>query len=76
MATLPELDDTIAAMKEIMVTAGRAVAGIDIPVDVSATVRWPHCLGDVRKPNAKGQVMWVEIQSLLNSGALPSRQVS
>ena len=40
------------------------------------TVRWPHCLGDVRKPKAKGQAMWAEIQSLLDSGALPSQEAS
>ena len=39
-------------------------------------VRWPHCLGDVRKPKAKGQAMWVEIQSLLDSGALPAQEAS
>ena len=49
MAPLSELSDTIAAMTEIMVKAGRAVAGNDIPVEVSAEVRWPQCLGDVRK---------------------------
>ena len=36
MAPLSELDDTIAAMTEIMIKAGRAVAGIDIPVEVAA----------------------------------------
>ena len=55
MAPLSELDDTIAAMTEIMVTAGRAVAGIDIPVDVSAEVRlaataW--AMSASRKPRA------------------------
>jgi hypothetical protein len=76
MAPLSELGDTIATMKEIMLAAGRAVAGIDIPVDVSAEVRWPQCLGDVRKPKAKGQAMWVEIQSLLESGALQAMEAS
>ena len=76
MAPLSELDDTIAAMTEIMVRAGRAVAGIDIPVDVSAEVRWPNCLGDVRKPKAKGQAMWTEIQALLDSGALQAMEAS
>jgi DNA polymerase I len=69
-APLPELDDAIATMKAIMERAGRAVAGIDIPVEVSAVVRWPQCPGDVRKPEAKGQPMWAEVKQLLRSGAL------
>ena len=56
--------------------AGRAVAGIDIPVDVAAVVRWPQCLGDVRKPKAKGHAMWAEIQALLDSGALQAMEAS
>ena len=67
-APLAELDDAIATMTEIMVRAGRAVAGIDIPVEVAAVVRWPQCLGDVRKPDAKGQAMWTEIKGLLPAG--------
>ena len=74
MAPLPELSDTIAAMSEIMVAAGRAVAGIDIPVDVSAEVGWPNCLGDVRKEKTKGHAMWAEIQALLDSGALQAME--
>ena len=70
MAPLSELSDTIAIMKGIMAAAGRAVAGINIPVDVSAEVRWPNCLGDVRKPKAKGHAMWMEVQALIDSGAL------
>ena len=69
-APLHELDDAIATMKGIMERAGREVAGINIPVEVAAVVRWPQCLGDVRKPDAKGQAMWVEIKNLLRSGAL------
>src|SRR5262249_14160042 len=69
MAPLSELADTIAAMTEIMIAADRAVAGVNIPVEVAAEVRWPHCLGDVRKDKAKGQAMWNEIQALLDSGA-------
>jgi DNA polymerase family A len=69
-APLPELDDAIATMKRIMERAGREIAGIPIPVEVAAVVRWPQCLGDVRKPDAKGQAMWNEIKSLLRSGAL------
>jgi DNA polymerase-1 len=65
MAPLSELDDAIATMSALMVRAGRAVAGIDIPVEVAAVVRWPQCLGDVRAPDAKGQAMWLEIKDLL-----------
>jgi hypothetical protein len=63
-------------MTEIMIAAGRAVAGIDIPVEVSAEVRWPQCLGDVRKTKAKGQAMWTEILALLGSGALQAMEAS
>jgi DNA polymerase I len=70
MAPLPELDDTTAAMTEIMLRAGRVVAGITIPVEVAAVVRWPHCLGDTRKGKAKGHAMWTAIEALLASGAL------
>jgi DNA polymerase I len=76
MAPLHELSDTIAAMTGIMVKAGRAVAGIDIPVEVSAEVRWPQCLGDVRKPKAKGHATWTEIQALFDSGALQAMEAS
>jgi DNA polymerase-1 len=64
-APLAELDDAIATMAEIMVRAGRAVAGVDIRVKKSADVWWPQCLGDTREPNAKGQAMWSEIKNLL-----------
>jgi DNA polymerase I len=65
-APLNELDDAIAVMTQLMVRAGKVVTnGLDIPVEVSAVVRWPHCLGDVRKPDAKGQAMWNEIKGLL-----------
>jgi hypothetical protein len=73
MSPLAELDDAIAAMTRIMVRAGNMVTGgIDLPVEVSesAVVRYPQCLGDVRKPEAKGQALWVEIKNLINSGAL------
>jgi hypothetical protein len=63
-------------MTEIMLRAGRAVASIDIPVEVSAVVRFPQCLGDVRKAKAKGQAMWQEIQALLCSGALQAMEAS
>ena len=64
-APLGDLEDAIATMTEIMLRAGRAVAGITIPVELAAVVRWPQCLGDVRKPDAKGQAMWTEIKGLL-----------
>jgi hypothetical protein len=67
-APLAELDETIVIMAQIMVRAGRAVAGIDIRVKTSAVVRWPQCLGDVRDLDAKGQAMWSEIRDLLASG--------
>jgi hypothetical protein len=71
MAPLAELDDTIVAMSRLMVRAGNVVSGgIDLPVKVSAVVRYPECLGDVRDPEAKGQALWVEIKNLINSGAL------
>jgi hypothetical protein len=76
MAPLPELDTTIERMKTIMLRAGRAVAGIEIPVDIAAVIHWPQCLGDVRKRGAKGQAMWREIQALLNSGELLSQEAS
>jgi DNA polymerase-1 len=72
-APLAELDDAIAAMTEIMLRAGRAVAGIDIPVEVAAVVRWPQCLGDVRAPDAKGQAMWTEVKGLLAGGLQHTR---
>lgn len=39
-------------------------------MEVSAIVRWPQCLGDVRKPDAKGQAMWTEVRELIRSGVL------
>jgi hypothetical protein len=71
MAPLAELDDAIATMTRIMVRAGNVITGgLDLPVEVSAVVRYPQCLGDVRKPEAKGQALWVEIKNLIDSGAL------
>jgi DNA polymerase I len=70
-APLSELDDAIETMRRIMVRASAAVTGgLEIPVEVSAVVRWPQCLGDVRRRDAKGQTLWVEIKELLNSGSL------
>ena len=53
IAPLSELTDTIIAMKEIMIAAGRAVAGIDIPVDVSARGALAELPG--RCPQAESQ---------------------
>jgi DNA polymerase I len=70
LAPLDELDTTIARMTKIMTEAGRLVAGIPIQVKVEAVVRWPQCLGDVRKPDAKGQAMWCEVRELVRNGGL------
>jgi hypothetical protein len=70
MAPLDELNNAITIMTKIMRRAGRVIAGIEIPVEVSAEVRWPQCLGDVRQPEAKGQALWNEIKTLIRSGAL------
>lgn len=70
-APLAELDDAIATMSRLMVQASAVVTGgLEIPVKLSAVVRWPQCLGDVRKPDAKGQAMWIEVRDLIRSGAL------
>jgi DNA polymerase I-like protein with 3'-5' exonuclease and polymerase domains len=70
-APLPELDDAIETMKRMMVRASNVITGgLDIPVEVSAVVRFPQCLGDVRTPDAKGQAMWNEIRGLVRGGAL------
>jgi hypothetical protein len=74
MAPLAELDDAIATMSTLMVKASRIVAGIDIPVEETARVPWPLCLGDVRKPDAKGQAMWTEIKGLLQGGLQQARR--
>jgi hypothetical protein len=70
LAPLDELDTTIARMSEIMTEAGRLVAGVPIRVKVEAVVRWPQCLGDVRKPDAKGQAIWCEVRELVRDGGL------
>ena len=58
-------------MTEIMTEAGRLVTGgLPIKVKVEAVVRWPRCLGDVRKPEAKGQAMWCEVRELVRNGSL------
>jgi hypothetical protein len=73
MAPLAELDDAVATMSTLMVKAARVVAGIDIPVEETARVPWPLCLGDVRKPDAKGQAMWLEIKGLLQGAQQQAR---
>jgi hypothetical protein len=71
LAPLDELDATIARMTEIMTEAGKLVTGgLPIRVKVEAVVRWPHCLGDVRAPDAKGQAMWCEVRELIRNGSL------
>jgi DNA polymerase I len=73
-APLDEFDDAVATMKTLMLRAGEAIAGVAIPVDVSAEVRWPQRLGDVREIDAKGQAMWREIESLVDGGLLQERK--
>jgi hypothetical protein len=69
LAPLDRLDDTIEHMRDIMVRAGAAVTGgLPITASVKAKVLWPLNYGDSRKPAAKGQAMWSEIQNLLASG--------
>jgi hypothetical protein len=72
MAPLDELEDAIATMSRIMVRAGAVVSGgLEIPVEVSAKVLWPNCLGDVRRYDPvtrkgdKGQALWLEIQGIV-----------
>jgi DNA polymerase I len=75
LAPLDELDATIARMTEIMTEAGKMVTGgLPIRVKTEAVVRWPQCLGDVRKPDVKGQTMWCEVRDLVRNGSL--QQVS
>jgi DNA polymerase I len=73
-APVDELDDDSAAMSSIMTRAGAAVAdGLEIPVEVSADVRWPQSLGDVREEDDKGQPLWTEIKGLVQ-GELRQRR--
>jgi DNA polymerase I len=70
-APLDELDDAIASMTRIMARAGNVITGgLNIPVEVASVVRWPQCLGDVRKPDAKGQAIWNEVRNLVCGGKL------
>jgi hypothetical protein len=57
-------------MTRLMTQASLAVCDLAIPVEVSALVRWPQCLGDVRAGDAKGQTMWNEIKDLVLGGTL------
>jgi DNA polymerase I len=71
MAPTPEIDDTIATMKSIMIRASEAVTGgLSIGVTVEALVHAPHCLGDVRRPSDRGQAMWSEVRDLIVGGLL------
>jgi DNA polymerase-1 len=74
MAPLNELGDAIETMARIMVRASAVITGgLEIPVEKSFEVRWPDCLGDVRKPKAKGQALWIEIRDLVR-GKLKQRR--
>jgi DNA polymerase family A len=74
MAPLNELPDAVATMSALMVKASEMVTGgLAIPVKEAARIPWPLCLGDVRKPDAKGQAMWIEIKGLLQGGLLQAR---
>ena len=66
MAPVSELDDAISTMTRIMMRASASVTGgLEIPVEKSFEIRWPDCLGDVRKEKAKGQALWTEIKGLV-----------
>ena len=66
MAPVNELDDAISTMMRIMMKASAVVTGgLEIPVERSFEIRWPDCLGDVRKEKAKGQALWTEIKGLV-----------
>jgi hypothetical protein len=71
MAPLSEIEGTITSMKRIMIRASELVTGgLPIGVSVETLVRAPHCLGDVRKPQDKGQPMWCEVKGLVTNGLL------
>jgi len=66
MAPLNELRDATETMSRLMVRASAVITGgLEIQVETSFVVRWPDCLGDVRKPKAKGQALWVEVKDLV-----------
>jgi hypothetical protein len=65
-ARIAKLDAAIEQMKDIMRLAGMAVTGgLPVNASVEAKVLWPHCLGDVRKVDDKGQAMWREVHDLI-----------
>jgi hypothetical protein len=77
MAPINELDDAIATMIQFMERASVAVTGgLRIPVEVSAKMLWPNCLGDVRDPEDKGQEMWAEVMELLYGSLVAGRKGS
>ena len=76
MAPLDELDAKIAQMAAIMERASHAVCGLTIPVEVAYVVKYPQCLGDVRKPKDKGHAMWLEVQGLIDSGELQTGEAA
>ena len=74
MAPLNELQDTAETTARVMRRASAVVTGgLEIPVEKSHEVRWPNCLGDVRKGKAKGQALWTEIRGLVH-GELRQRR--
>ena len=71
MAPLRELDATTEHMCELMRRASIAVTGgYPCRTEVAAIVRYPQCLGDVRVREDRGQAMWLEVNSLIESGQL------
>ena len=63
MAPTSEIEDTIEAMKAIMIRASDLVTGgLSVGVSVEVVVRVPHRLGDVRGPKDKGAAMWAEVK--------------
>jgi hypothetical protein len=74
LTPISKLETSIAGMTEIMIKASQLVTGgLPIGVTVEAIVRWPDCLGDVRKDDDKGQKMWREIKQLVHGGELRRR---
>lgn len=66
LCPIRELDTTIERMKDIMQRAAVAVTGgLPVNASIEAKVLWPHCLGDVRKDDEKGQKMWREVNDLI-----------
>jgi DNA polymerase I len=75
MAPLRELDDAFNEMAKLMVRASAVITGgLEITVEKSFEVRWPDCLGDVRKPRAKGQALWIEIRNLVRGELRQARR--